>query len=44
MENAPGRKVKGWPTMSIIRGEVVMENDAVLAGLGSGLFIPRLGE
>ena len=39
-----GRKVKGWPTMSIIRGEVVMENDAVLAGLGSGLFIPRLGE
>ncbi|MCJ7732568.1 amidohydrolase family protein [Candidatus Bathyarchaeota archaeon] len=37
-----GMKVKGWPTMSIIRGEVVMENDEVHAEMGSGLFIPRL--
>jgi dihydroorotase (multifunctional complex type) len=38
-----GMKVKGWLTMSIIRGIVVMENDEVYAELGSGLFIPRLG-
>ncbi len=37
-----GVKVKGWPTMSIIRGRVVMENDAVHTRQGSGLFIPRL--
>ena len=37
-----GMKVKGWPTMSIIRGEVVMENDVVQSEQGSGLFIPRL--
>jgi len=37
-----GVDVKGWPTMSIIRGEVVMQNDQVLSEQGSGLFIPRL--
>jgi len=37
-----GVDVKGWPTMSIIRGEVVMQKDQVLAEQGSGLFIPRL--
>lgn len=37
-----GLKVKGWPTKSIIRGRVVMEEDQVLAEKGSGTFIPRL--
>jgi dihydroorotase-like cyclic amidohydrolase len=37
-----GFKVKGWPTMSIIRGRVAMEDDRVLAEQGSGRFIPRL--
>jgi dihydroorotase-like cyclic amidohydrolase len=35
-------KVKGWMTRSIIRGEVVMEDDQVLSVEGSGLFVPRL--
>ncbi|MCW4013892.1 MAG: amidohydrolase family protein, partial [Candidatus Bathyarchaeota archaeon] len=37
-----GVKVKGWPTMSIIRGNIVMDDEHVLAEQGSGLFIPRL--
>jgi len=37
-----GLRVKGWPTKSIIRGRVVMEEDQVLAEKGSGTFIPRL--
>jgi dihydroorotase (multifunctional complex type) len=37
-----GFKVKGWPTMSIIRGRVAMEDGRVLAEQGSGKFIPRL--
>jgi len=37
-----GMKVKGWMTRSIIRGEVVMEDDQVLSVEGSGLFVPRL--
>jgi len=37
-----GLRVKGWPTTSIIRGHVVMEDDQVLAKKGSGEFIPRL--
>jgi len=37
-----GLNVKGWPTMSIIRGNIVMENDQVLFKQGSGLFISRL--
>jgi len=37
-----GMKVKGWMTRSIIRGEVVMEDDRVLSVEGSGLFVPRL--
>ncbi len=37
-----GLKVRGWPTMSIIRGRAVMENDEVLVKQGSGSFIPRL--
>jgi dihydroorotase-like cyclic amidohydrolase len=37
-----GLKVKGWPILSIIRGEVVMEDDRVLTKRGFGEFIPRL--
>ncbi|MBT7915299.1 amidohydrolase family protein [Candidatus Bathyarchaeota archaeon] len=37
-----GLKVKGWMTRSIIRGEVVMEDDQVLSMEGSGQFVSRL--
>ncbi len=37
-----GKKVKGWMTKSIIRGEVVMENDQVLSKKGFGEFVPRI--
>jgi len=37
-----GMTVKGWMTRSIIRGEVVMEDDQVLSKEGSGRFVPRL--
>ncbi len=37
-----GVTVQGWPTTSIIRGNVVMEDDQVLSRKGSGRFIPRL--
>jgi dihydroorotase/allantoinase len=37
-----GMTVKGWPTCSIIRGNMVMEDDEVLSEKGSGKFIPRL--
>ena len=39
-----GMKVKGWMTRSIIRGEVVMEDDQVLSKEGSGQFVPRLDD
>jgi len=37
-----GLKVRGWPKMSIMRGNVVMEDDQVQAKQGSGRFVPRL--
>lgn len=37
-----GMTVKGWPTCSIIRGKIVMEDNEVLSEKGSGRFIPRL--
>jgi dihydroorotase-like cyclic amidohydrolase len=37
-----GMKVKGWMTRSIIRGEVVMEDDQVLSKEGFGKFVSRL--
>jgi dihydroorotase-like cyclic amidohydrolase len=37
-----GMTVKGAPVMSIIRGEVVMEDGVVHTREGSGAFIPRL--
>ncbi len=37
-----GMTVQGWPTTSILRGNVVMEDDQALSKKGSGRFIPRL--
>jgi dihydroorotase/allantoinase len=37
-----GMKVKGWMKRSIIRGEIVMEDDQVLSKEGSGQFVSRL--
>ena len=37
-----GMTVQGWPTVSILRGNVVMEDDQVLSKKGSGRFMPRL--
>lgn len=34
-----GWKVKGWPVLTILRGEVVMENDEVLVKPGYGQFV-----
>jgi dihydroorotase (multifunctional complex type) len=34
-----GMKVKGWPILSVIRGEIVMEEDQVLSKMGFGKFI-----
>jgi len=38
-----GMNVKGWMTRSIIRGEVVLEDDRVLSRKGLGRFVSRLG-
>jgi len=37
-----GKKVKGAPIMTFVRGELVMENGEVLANPGNGKFIPSL--
>jgi len=36
-----GMTVKGWPTTVLLRGNVVVEGDRLLAKRGSGKFIPR---
>jgi dihydropyrimidinase len=36
-----GWKVRGWPTVTILRGEVVVENGMLHSQPGSGEFIPR---
>ena len=36
-----GREVVGWPTCTIRRGEVVMQDGIVQAETGSGRFLPR---
>ncbi len=38
-----GRRVKGWPTTVIRRGEVVVSDGALKAKPGSGRFLPRDG-
>ena len=37
-----GRKVKGVPVMTLVRGKVVMENGVVIGEPGDGKFIPSL--
>jgi dihydroorotase len=37
-----GRKVKGAPVMTLVRGKIVMENGNVLGKPGDGTFIPPL--
>lgn len=36
-----GRRMRGWPVMTISRGEVIVENGACAAQPGRGRFIPR---
>ena len=36
-----GRKMRGWPVMTISRGEVIVEGGACTAKPGRGRFIPR---
>jgi dihydropyrimidinase len=36
-----GRTVQGWPVTVVRRGEVVVEEGALEASPGSGLFLPR---
>ncbi len=36
-----GLAVTGWPVMTLLRGEVAMENGKVLAAKGQGRYLPR---
>ena len=36
-----GWKFKGWPVMTIVRGEVIMENGKIVGKPGYGKYIPR---
>jgi dihydropyrimidinase len=36
-----GREVRGWPRTTIRRGEVLVEEGALVAQPGSGRFLPR---
>src|SRR5262249_16276857 len=36
-----GIEVTGWPTMTILRGSVIVENGKLIAGKGAGGFLPR---
>lgn len=38
-----GRRVKGWPTTVLRRGDVIVDNGAFTAKPGSGRFLPRGG-
>ena len=38
-----GRTIRGWPTTVIRRGDVIVENGALRARAGSGIFLPRDG-
>jgi dihydropyrimidinase len=38
-----GRTVRGWPTMALRRGEVIVEDGELRAAPGSGRFLPRSG-
>ena len=36
-----GWEVKGWPILTMLRGIVLVENDALVAKPGAGKYIPR---
>jgi dihydropyrimidinase len=36
-----GWNLKGWPVQTIVRGEVVMDNGAIVADPGHGVYVPR---
>jgi len=36
-----GRKFKGWPTMTIVRGEIVAKDGQIMVNPGYGKYIPR---
>jgi dihydropyrimidinase len=36
-----GWELAGWPTMTIVRGEVIMENGRILGSEGYGQYLPR---
>jgi dihydropyrimidinase len=36
-----GWKVKGWPVMTLVRGEVVMDRGEVVGTPGHGVYVPR---
>jgi dihydropyrimidinase len=38
-----GRTLKGWPVTVLRRGQVIVEDGALLAQAGSGRFLPRAG-
>ncbi len=35
-----GRRIKGWPTMTMLRGRIIAENGKVVAETGDGRYIP----
>jgi len=35
-----GHKIKGWPTLTMIRGRIVMQDGNVIAQTGDGMYIP----
>lgn len=36
-----GWKLKGWPTLTMVRGKIVMEDGQITGALGHGQFVPR---
>jgi dihydropyrimidinase len=36
-----GWELTGWPTMTTVRGEVIMENGRILGDEGYGQYLPR---
>lgn len=39
-----GRRVRGWPVMSLLRGQVLMEGDQLRRSAGGGRFVARLAK
>lgn len=37
-----GWNIKGWPVMTMVRGQVVMENDELVGELGFGKYVPTM--